>query len=340
MTDPTHPPPLEPGGRIALVAPSDPIEDERLEIARNRLREVFDLEPVVFDTATREKKWLEAQPKARAEDLMRAFEDESIQGVMAVTGGDDQLRVLPYLDSDRLTETPKRFFGYSDNDNFRLFLWNHGIVSYGAVCMPTLAVDSKIHPYTTQYLQRAFFEERVGEIQPAKEWTEGWYDFETHEPREWHENEGWIWHGDRRISGRLWGGCFAILNWQLQTARYLPASSALDDAVLALETSEGVPLAQDVGYLLRSFGERGWLGRFSGVVVGRPRAFVPHVDREIEFEAYRERLYSEISGQLAEYNPDATVVFNVDFGHTDPRVPLPIGGDVRLDPREERMVFE
>lgn len=340
MAEPIHPPPLEPGDQIALVAPSDPVEDAKLEIACNRLREVFDLKPVVFDTATRDSEWLEANPKARAEDLMRAFEDESIRGVMAVTGGDDQLRILPYLDPDRLTETPKRFFGYSDNDNFRLVLWNHGIVSYGAVCMPTLALDREIHPYTERYLRRAFFEERIGEIRSSEKWTDDWYDFDTREPREWHANDGWRWRGDRRVSGRLWGGCFSILNWQLQTNRYLPAAGALDGAVLALETSEEVPYAQEVGYLLRSLGERGWLERFSGVMAGRPKAFSPHVDREIEFEAYRERLRTEITEQLDEYNPDATAVFNVDFGHTDPLAPLPIGGDVRLDPREERIVFE
>ncbi|MDL5362656.1 LD-carboxypeptidase [Halalkalicoccus sp. NIPERK01] len=190
MIDPIHPPPLEPGDGIALVAPSRPIGDDRLTIARDRLREVFDLEPVVFDTATRETKWLEANPAARAEDLMRAFEDDSIRGVMAVTGGDDQIRILPHLDPDRLTDSPTRFFGYSDNDNVRLFLWNRGIVSYGAVCMPTLAVDREIHPYTERYLRRAFFEDRIGEIRPAEEWTEGWYDFETREPREWHESDG------------------------------------------------------------------------------------------------------------------------------------------------------
>ncbi|MCH7659396.1 MAG: LD-carboxypeptidase [Euryarchaeota archaeon] len=340
MTAPINPPPLEHGDRIALVAPSDPIDDERLEIARDRLRDVFDLEPVVFDTAKRDSEWLEANPEVRAEDLMKAFEDDSIQGVMAVTGGDDQLRILPYLDPDRITETPKRFFGYSDNDNFRLLLWNHGIVSYGAVCMPTLAVDRQIHPYTERYLRRAFFEERVGEIQPAKEWSDGWYDFDTREPRKWHENDGWDWRGDRGVSGRLWGGCFSILNWQLQTDRYLPASGALDGAVLALETSEDIPYAQDVGYLLRSLGERGWLQRFSGVMVGRPRTFAPHVDREIGFEEYRKRLHDEIAKQLDRYNPNATAVFNVDFGHTDPLVPIPIGSEVRLVPRGERIVFE
>ena len=34
---------------------------------------------------------------------------------------------------------------------------------------------------------------------------------------------------------------------------------------------------------------------------------------------------------MTEYAPEATVVFNVDFGHTDPQLVLPIGGRVRID---------
>ena len=185
-----HPPPLDPGDRIAIVAPSTATSDEPLEIALDRLREGFDLDPVVFDTARRDPEWLYAHPEERAADLMKAFRDPEVGGVMAVTGGDDQLRVLKHLDPEVLAENPTRFFGYSDNDNFRLFLWNRGIVSYGAVAMPTLAVDREIHPYTERYLRRAFFEERVGEIHPAEEWSDGWYDFESGEAREWCANDG------------------------------------------------------------------------------------------------------------------------------------------------------
>jgi muramoyltetrapeptide carboxypeptidase LdcA involved in peptidoglycan recycling len=38
--------------------------------------------------------------------------------------------VLPYLDRDLLASHPKPFFGYSDNNNLHLFLWNLGLVSY------------------------------------------------------------------------------------------------------------------------------------------------------------------------------------------------------------------
>lgn len=34
---------------------------------------------------------------------------------------------------------------------------------------------------------------------------------------------------------------------------------------------------------------------------------------------------------MAEYNPDAMIVFDVDFGHTDPQLIVPYGGQIRLD---------
>ncbi|PSP87846.1 LD-carboxypeptidase [Halobacteriales archaeon QS_4_69_34] len=368
----THPPALSPGDRIAVVAPSLSIDDERLAVGLGRLRNVFDLEPVVFDTARRDREWLRDHPEERAADVMKAFEDPGIRGIVATTGGDDQLRVLKHVDADVLGENPTRFYGYSDNDNLRLLLWNRGIVSYGVQVMPSLALDPEIHPYTERHLRRALFESRLGEIEPSAEWSDDWYDFDTREPREWHENDGWTWWrgvdgadgtdrtdgreetdgagsvdgatgtdtGDAEsVAGRVWGGCYAIVNWHLQTSRYLPDPAALDGAVLALETSEELPRAADVGHTLRSMGERGLLERFAGMLVGRPKAHSPPADREVAFEAYRERLREAVLAQLREYNRNATAVFGVDFGHTDPHVPLPVGGTVHLDSTEERIEF-
>jgi muramoyltetrapeptide carboxypeptidase LdcA involved in peptidoglycan recycling len=34
---------------------------------------------------------------------------------------------------------------------------------------------------------------------------------------------------------------------------------------------------------------------------------------------------------VRKYAPDATVVFDIDFGHTDPNQVIPYGGDIRID---------
>ncbi|KAB1198373.1 MULTISPECIES: S66 peptidase family protein [Haloferax] len=333
---PTAPPPLEPGSRIAVVAPSRPIDESKLDRACSRLRETFDLDPVVFETARREWEWLSDNPRARAEDVMDAFEDPEIDGIIATTGGDDQIRVLNYLDPERLTANPTRFYGYSDNDNLRLYLWNQGIVSYGATLHPTLTVDPEIHPYVERYLRRAFFDDSLGVVEQTTEWTDEWFDFDTEEPREWRDNPGRTWYGDERVSGTLWGGCFSIVKWHLQTDRYLPEMDELDGSILALETSEDVPLPREVRYTLRTMGERGLLERFDGLVVGRPQTYSPGLEWEPPGD-YGEQLREAVLSVLSEYNPDATAVFDVEFGHAAPSVPLPLGARATLDPSAEKV---
>jgi|GEM_PF-3883930 len=60
----------------------------------------------------------------------------------------------------------------------------------------------------------------------------------------------------------------------------------------------------------------------------------PEAQRE-----YRADQRSEILSMLDRYNPDATAVFDLDFGHTNPTAPIPIGGRVEIDPASESIRF-
>lgn len=88
-------------------------------------------------------------------------------------------------------------------------------------------------------------------------------------------------------------------------------------------------------------GERGLLERFDGVLVGRPAARSHLEDRPpAEREAYRENQREAIAGVFDRYNPEAPIVFGLDFGHTWPTTPIPIGGRVEIDPATETVRFE
>jgi len=51
------------------------------------------------------------------------------------------------------------FFGYSDNTNMHLLLWNLGLVSdHGGSIMVQLGRGGAMHPYTVAPLRRALFE--------------------------------------------------------------------------------------------------------------------------------------------------------------------------------------
>ena len=58
--------------------------------------------------------WIAANPQARADDLMEALADGSIRAIISTIGGDDSIRVLPYIDLNVLRAYPKIFMGYSD----------------------------------------------------------------------------------------------------------------------------------------------------------------------------------------------------------------------------------
>ncbi len=102
--------------------------------------------------------------------------------------------------------------------------------------------------------------------------------------------------------------------------------------MLLLETSEEMPSAVEVYRILRNMGERGLLQRFPAVLVGRAKAW--NFDRRTDpaqKQEYVRQQREALLRAMREYHPDAMLVFDVDFGHTDPQLIIPNGGDVRLD---------
>ncbi|WP_254545670.1 S66 family peptidase [Halomarina pelagica] len=346
----TLPPALSSGDRVAVVGPSSggaARAPHVFELGLRRLRETFELEPVVYPTARQGDEFLAAHPEARAADLHAAFRDPEIAGVIATIGGDDQLRVLPHLDPEVLRAHPTRFYGMSDNTNLALYLWRERIVSfYGAQLLNQIAAPGHLPAYTERHVRRAFFGDAFGELRPAERWTDDtidWArrDYADAEPA-YERGQGFRWRGGReRVDGRLWGGCLPVVGWHLATDRYLPAPERLDGCVLFLETAEDLPSAEQVKWTLMCMGERGLLERFDAVLVGRAQARSYREDPGAEARIrYRREQRRAIREQLERYNPDAPVVFDLDLGHTNPNAPVPVGGRVVVDPGRERVAFE
>ena len=78
----------------------------------------------------RDADWLARNPKARADDLMAAFVDETIDGIISTIGGEDSIRTLPYLDLDLIRDNPKVFMGYSDTTISHAACFKAGLVSF------------------------------------------------------------------------------------------------------------------------------------------------------------------------------------------------------------------
>lgn len=80
---------------------------ERYKIGKQRLQDVFGLNVIETKHALRDAEWLYRNPQARAEDLMSAFADPKIKAIISTIGGDDSVRLLPYIDYKVLAANPE-----------------------------------------------------------------------------------------------------------------------------------------------------------------------------------------------------------------------------------------
>lgn len=152
------PSPLRPGDRVALVAASSTIPEERLSPAVEAVR-ALGLEPVVFPSCLPESRhgYLAASDVQRARDIQDAFADPSIAGVLCARGGYGAHRLLPLLDFDAIARTPKYFSGYSDVTALHTALNQCcGFATYHTI-MPTTEYYQPVDGYSMDYLRRALF---------------------------------------------------------------------------------------------------------------------------------------------------------------------------------------
>lgn len=339
------PPRLKKGDRVAVLSPSaglPAIFPHVYELGLKRIRDVFGLEPVEFPS-TRKM----ASPEARADDINAAFADPLIKAIFATIGGNDQMRVLPHLDQKLIAAHPKSFVGYSDNTNLQLLLWNLGIISYyGANVMTQFGMQGKMHDYTVRSIQKALFEDEVGEVHASSEWTDEdlpWDDpANLQKNRTLYSNAGWEWHQyeGKTVEGTLWGGCLEVLEMHLLTRSYLPSPEKLSDAILFVETSEEMPTEGFVYRFFAAMAELGFLQKFKALLVGRPKAqFCGKFPTEgrAPFIAHQKQA---IKRALKDYRCDLLTVFNVDFGHTDPQILLPNGGRAWLNGSEKKLILK
>ncbi|MBN8592113.1 MAG: LD-carboxypeptidase [Anaerolineae bacterium] len=312
----------------------------RYQAGKQQLEAAFGVTVIETPHALRDADWIAANPQARADDLMEAFADPSIRGIIATIGGDDSIRTLPYLDLEIIRQNPKVFMGFSDTTITHLACWKAGLGSfYGPSMMAGFGENGGLFPYLAEAVRRTLFSaEPLGVIHPN---TDGW----TVERLEWAEpanqsikrrltpSDGWRWSGGAAARrGRLLGGCLEVLDW-LRGTDYWPPLTDWQDAILFIETSEEAPPPQYVERMVRVLGAMGVLQRLSGMLVGRPGGAMP-VTQFAEYDAAIERVVREELGLH-----DLPIITRMDFGHTDPYFVLPYGALAEIDPLNQRFTI-
>lgn len=156
--------PLAPGARVALVAPSGPVEVELLERA-NDLLLGWGLVPIEYPgVRARHPRadYLAGSDEQRASDLQAAWCDPAIDAVFCVRGGYGSARILDLLDPHALAAaSPKPLFGSSDITGIHEYWFEK--LGRATWFTPMVATEDLLDDETAlASLHRAVFEPHTG----------------------------------------------------------------------------------------------------------------------------------------------------------------------------------
>lgn len=335
-------PVLDIGDTVALVTSSGCAAGNYphvVLVALQRMRDEFDLCPMLSKHAMAPSMTMQQ----RADDLHDVFQREEVRAVFSMIGGNCQTEMIPFLSDQIFLQNPKSFFGFSNNTNFSNYLFGLGIPSfYGGAVLTQFGMSDSMHSETGAGLRWALYGDGWFELTPTREFTEDeidWGDQEQFGRRRIHlENEALWFLGDRSAEGRIWGGCIESLADILEIAGRFPPIDCVADGILALESSEELPEVQRVEEFLEKLGRLGYLEKTLAIAHARPKAAFLGIPADLsQRKRYRKAQRDAIVKVAVKYNPHIVVVSNLDFGHTDPQYPLPIGGFMRIDSSSQKV---
>ena len=323
---------LKKGDKVAIVSLSSGLLGEenfihKYYLGKERLENIFGLEVVAMPNALKGLKFIEEHPELRAKDLMDAFKDPSIKGIICAIGGIDTIRIEPYIDYDIIRNNPKIFMGYSDTTANHFMMQKANLVSYyGPTLMTDFSEYVKMFDYTEESVQKVLFDSCENyEIKSSEYWSDDFVPWcveniekQRKLKKETHGYE--VLQGSGKVVGKLLGGCIDAFPIYIGTPIW-PTLEEFKDKILFLETSEDKPSPDYLKCYLMNLGAQGIFDVIKGIIVGKPQ-------QEKYYEEYKE-VYKTI---LKYFNKeDLPVLYNINIGHSSPICVLPMGTDVEID---------
>jgi muramoyltetrapeptide carboxypeptidase LdcA involved in peptidoglycan recycling len=308
---------LKSGQKIRIIAPSKSaslVKEEHLALAKERFRSLG-ITVTYSEHAFECDEFFSSSIEARISDIHAAFEDQSVNAIFAIIGGENANQLLRYLDYELIKRNPKIFCGYSDITALTNAIYcKTGLVGYSG---PNYAGFGMLHgfEYTLEYLQKCLFQSDSYEIAPSTNWSDdAWYK-EDQNKRDFLQNEGWAVLNEGEAEGISLGGNLCTFNL-LQGTEFMPD---LNHSILFIEDDFLVSpqtFDRDLQSLIHQTSFQG----VKGILIGR---FQKKSEMTLQ-------LLSKIINTKKELK-HIPVIANIDFGHTTPQVTLPIGGEIYMN---------
>ncbi len=332
---------LKEGDKVAVVSLSwgglgNNAFIHKYHIAKQRLEEEFGLSVVAMPHALKGTQFVSTHPELRALDLMEAFKDDSISAIFCAIGGDDTIRLLPYIDYDVIKSHPKIFMGYSDSTVNHFMMMKAGLVSfYGPTVMAEFGEYVDMFEYTKNAVKALLFADSKGyRMDPSTAWCDEFVPWDEANTRvlkklkpETHGLE--LLQGQGKVSGHLLGGCLDVFTMCIGTDVW-PSLDEWRGAILFIETSEEKISPELVKWILRNLAAQGILKAINGMIVGKPMG-------EVYYEEYKAVIMQVVAEEEGLGN--LPIMYNVNFGHAAPIGVVPCGIVAEIDAERKSMTL-
>jgi len=322
------PKPLNKGDKIAFIAPSSGLSalfTHRLDNATKYL-ENEGYQVVLFPTVSKIIDGKAGNVQDRVKDLEDAFTDKSIKAIICAIGGLSCNELINEIDYKKIKNNPKIFCGYSDITilHYAIQKKTNLTTFYGPAAMTQFGEYPKTLEYTEKHFEKAVTEQ-IGEIKASDLWTDELLDWsekkDLERPRELKPNKGYIWLKKGEAKGKIIGGCLSSI-MQLSGTEF---NISYKDKILFIETPEGQDFTkgEPLNYVdsqLMDLRNLGVFDQIKGLIVGKPFGYTNEEQKEFE------NLIKEHTNKY-----DFPVLINVNIGHTDPIITIPLMVECKLD---------
>lgn len=327
----TKPKRLVKGDKIATVSPCNGFAGDvdikwKYNLGVLRLQEAG-LQVVAAPNSLRGSDYLSKNPAARAEDIMWAFENNDVHAIIANVGGNDSIKVIPYIDPKIISNNPKIFIGYSDVMNIHLLCYKCGLSSfYGDNLLNPIADQSGWHEYSKRwFIKTLFHTSPIGQIDPSSDWTFESSDyFNAKKKRTYYPNNGYQKiQGNGVVTGRLIGGHTGLM--ELEGTSVELVAEDYNGAILFIEDIPEFFDENAVNIFFDYLGQKGILQNLNGIIIGKTN--------ENSSFSMRSQVIRKIV--LGKYSCSLPIIYGLNFGHSSPMFVLPYGALAEINCENE-----
>ena len=300
------PSPLTLGDAIGLIAPSSPVQPERLKPCMEILSS-FGYQPVLGKSVTENLNgYLSGDDVTRACDINQMFSDSQIKAIFCLRGGYGATRIMDLLDYPMIAKNPKIFLGYSDITCLHLAFYSLcNLVTFHGPMVSSNMADG-FDSFSKASLERAL------QMPPLLVF---------------HNPKGYCYQPivPGIAKGKLIGGCLSLVSSSMGTF-YQPDFT---NCILFLEEiEETVPRCERMMCHLKNAGV---LNQVNGIILGNFKNCINPKNCNYTILDFFCDFFKDY---------DKPVLWGLQSGHDKPMGTIPFGEQCTMNTYTSRVVFE